>query len=664
MGKFSDQLRSDKIITPLRRTFTERKWTAEYKKLGEDESDAAIFEAGILIYKKLEHVRQSLKLATRTDVNDTTKIRAYVAITNREYVVLHNKFMDQTSNAASVDESLIMSDLINAKIQLPTKVAYLPDEILQSTVDGIEIAIRAIQRNNNLSGQAQFAKIKPIELLTDINLGVIYSQAESLWHDCLWNGFIQTTIKLKDGTTLKYFRATNKLHQKWLAISQKRDMNITMQFTTIKFSQILKSPATRQLIENTKLAHAIKKNGRNQIISLTLTNNDEDKASIAKYYATRSYATPDYYLNLLEEKMSSATPTIGNLLKAWALLTSIARIQISEIDRKASAKDFSSGLGGLEIFAQPLKINALTDALSKSASITLATAKNVISFLTYQGDEMQELWTQPIVRINNESVCALHGVLISANLQRVVNCWLQQMDFDMGRRGPLFETYMRTEIMDSFLASKFLKTAQVLQKNFVFAPKGERKEEIDLIITLQSVVIIAELKCRLQPAEAKQYAIHRNMVLQATDQIKRKVDAINRWKAEFRNEANKNGLNIPANFTVLPMVILNNPIHAGLVINDIPVIDEPLIRIFIDGVFGELARQTPEGKVEHLFSRTLYSSIDEAAAYASEYFSNPPQLNAYKTIERRIVPILSIDNDDWQGIYEVLDCKVSSPSIP
>lgn len=206
-----------------------------------------------------------------------------------------------------------------------------------------------------------------------------------------------------------------------------------------------------------------------------------------------------------------------------------------------------------------------------------------MDFLTYRGESAQELWAQPLVHIAPGRVAPLFGATKSPNLRRIVDVWLAQLGIDLSARGPAFETNVRNEIAAAIAASPKLSGAKVIDGTFVFRPRGGREEELDIVIGLGSLVMIGEVKCILHPTEPKRYFRHRQTVLDAVQQVKRKAQSVLENPKDFIDQVGTRQLSVKEEFDVLPIVIIDGAIHAGVARDGVPIVDLTILRIFFEG---------------------------------------------------------------------------------
>ena len=196
-----------------------------------------------------------------------------------------------------------------------------------------------------------------------------------------------------------------------------------------------------------------------------------------------------------------------------------------------------------------------------------------------------------------------------------------------------------------------------LGQALTFTPPGERSEEIDLIILVGDKVLVGEVKCFLEPTEPKQVARHRDKVLEAVAQVKRKAFAVASHRDAFKVRAKQVRLALPDNFDVIPIVVLNSAFHAGVAVDDVPIVDEYILGVFFRGEFNELASHSAESGLSTVRKRVLYTSAEEGAQALRGFLMNPPQMQPLLAgVRKRWLPIHPVNDEDWMGLYFAVDC--------
>lgn len=648
MGLFIKKVQEGSVIGPLRRKFSVESWMAAYDLYREDKADESLQKVGLLINEKADVIRSELKLTFVNQFRATTKVRAFVAFLNYNFCALVNKtqYAFQQIVAQTENGQLMMHELAGVKLKLPEGAEFSPDEIIQSIVDGVEIPLKKIlELNPDLLGNPQFGKLNWDDLMNDSNLGSQYLHIERLWDDCLWNGY----EVVGNGREFK-FSSTNKAWLSLGAMSRVRSNGLIQQFEAYA-QQLQKLPSYGHhlhMLGPIKVT-GLMKEGRRQRITLAHFENQSNEG--CNLLALRAYASELYYKDLLSEEQASLNgSTLNQLLTAWIVVCQVSRIVREGIDFDGEGVAIEPH-ALFPNFVPVLQIRALEFAVSEACKVSLIQSAALIDFFVFRGKSDQELWAQPLVPISKGAVTPLFATTTSPNLRRLVDVWLKQLNVDLGQRGPAFEKYICASIRRQIGCSPLLSgQSKCLEHGLKFTPSGDREEQIDVVIVIGNTVILGEAKCFLEPTEAKELAIHRDKIVDAVEQIKRKADSVSRNKVGFRQRLSQLGVVLAEDFTFLPIVILNSAIHCGIAVDGVPIVDEPILEVFFRGELVEMASfNTHEGfKSER--KRAIYSSINEAENVLAEYLSAPPQMKPlYAGLYQRSIPIPPINEMDWVG---------------
>ena len=199
---------------------------------------------------------------------------------------------------------------------------------------------------------------------------------------------------------------------------------------------------------------------------------------------------------------------------------------------------------------------------------------------------------------------------LTAEAPRLLDVWLRQLGVKLERRGPAFEQHVRTELANLIARSALRPISQVLAQAVVFKPPHDREEEIDVVLRIGDSIVICEAKCILSPAEAEQTARHRGTVIEAADQVTRKAAAVSAHKAAFAALLTQKGIQVPPDFHVLPLVIINSAIHAGFPVKGVPIVDEHILRVFFNGQFTDTISENNHARDVAVYR--VYQTVAEA----------------------------------------------------
>lgn len=652
MGRFFDAIQKDEVIGPLRRGFKTKDWNHAYKTLGEDEKDESLHQIGLIILAKANEIRSNLTVASSENINKTTKLRSFIAVLNYNNCALRRK-THETFKSKEKNENLIMvHELVEMKLKLQSGANFSPDEIIQSMVDGAQVPIKFILSNaGETYGNPDYSNLNWPNVISDFNLGILYSHIEAIWDDCLWNDF-----RVIHERNQIIFSPETTTWESRLVASQFRTDNLNMQFLNQAYTTFSRTgeKKLKELI-GIRNVKSLLKVGRKQVISFEQKSNLIDIA--IPLFAARLYASEPYYRELLSEPQNHLCgASLDDLLRAWAIVSNIAIILR---DNLYSVDITNKPESWFQSYAPIIQIDVLVKAISTELSIKLSQANAIVKFLTFEAKKGQELWAQPLIPVSEKSLAPLFSAAIAPNLRRIIDVWLKQLDVDMSRRGPAFENHINEFIKSGIGSSAFLKNAMVLPKGLKFRPSNDREEQIDTVFAIDDLVIMGESKCIRQPSEAKEFAMHRKTVIDASSQIRRKAISAERNRKEFHHALSEQGIQVPQDFKILPIVILSGSIHAGFEVDDVPIVDEYILNVFFQGELIDFALRHSNGNMEHIKKRIIYTSYNDAAKIAPAYFRSPPQMEAFvKGIKPRWIPIVNISEKDWEGIYLTFECKL------
>lgn len=667
MGEFTRQVQNDKVPGPLRRKFTPAGWKKQFESFAEpDQQDQNVYAAALVIYEKLENIRSRLKLSTSTTLSATTKLRAFVAAVNHHFLVAQSKSEAAIAElgarrAAEQPEGFRVEELTSVKLELPGGFEWSPAEIVESLVDGIEIPVRfSLSASPDLAGNPRMDQVEWKDILLELNLGIFYRHAEDLWEDCLWNSY-----KLLDTGRTKVFLPMDVDLKRGYSMGLARRLSLNIGFTVLatKYHRSLvamgRMPRMREI-------RGIERQGKRQ--EITVTTPHEPSASQEQFLVNRSLASEPYYAELLKEPQATLSGlSIERLLDAWNAVSRAALLLVEQVSKKhvAGLDKGSEAHAWLADYAPVLQVDALAHAVSSIAGVTRVESKRLIDFLTFKGQTGQEIWAQPLVPVGPFTVAPAFIATVAPNLRRLVDVWLKQLGVDLSRRGPAFEIHVRAMVQQGIRDSRSLSgCAWSIKDDYTFKPTNGRDEQIDLILVIGSRVIVAEVKCILEPTDSKGVATHRRTVLGAAEQASRKSNAIEANRAEFIADVKRFGIDLPENFSVFPLVVVSTSTHVGVPAHGVPVVDEYILGRFLDGEFEDVAIWGGELSIRKTMKTIFYSDAGGAEAQLGEYFSDPPQLKRFKAgVRGRMIPFHAIDDDDWVGMVFTLECVPEDVSL-
>lgn len=252
--------------------------------------------------------------------------------------------------------------------------------------------------------------------------------------------------------------------------------------------------------------------------------------------------------------------------------------------------------------------------------------------LFINSDSYYDIWERPLIKINNHIIPVLLP-LLSGNLLRIVDYWLEQGGFDLDSRGKKFEEFIKQKLKYSIARNGF--KIEIVEKN-IFTNAEGNFEEIDLIIELKNVILIAEVKCIKYPFDTRDYHNMHKRLKDGAEQINRKIEFL------------KNNINDFPNTDILSKkiikaVITNYPIFSGYIIQDVPIVDFSLLEnYFIHGSLnkGKMTIGKTPIEFEDVNIIRYYNNEDEMCENLQDFFLKPiPVIDKFDAVEIKETPV-------------------------
>ncbi len=255
------------------------------------------------------------------------------------------------------------------------------------------------------------------------------------------------------------------------------------------------------------------------------------------------------------------------------------------------------------------KLNELRPSLGRSKFPRLE-ADAILRYFRPTDLAKDDYWAAFLLPIDDASVVPLVAPLTAPNLLYLIERWMKAGKIDLSKKGPLFESVVRDTLGRAISESRKLKMARVWNRSVVIE-LTTGAEEIDVVIQIGSTFLIGELKCDLFPAEPYDVYLYYSMLESAGTQAKRKASAAQNNQAAFFKAL---GISAPPKISsVLPFVLVNQPLGAGHSVDGVPVTDVFLMRRFLDeGEVENLGRLDEQGLLIRSVRTSLYE--DDASA--------------------------------------------------
>jgi hypothetical protein len=336
-----------------------------------------------------------------------------------------------------------------------------------------------------------------------------------------------------------------------------------------------------------------------------------EKESVFK--ELQSFATLTSYYAFIRNELLPNISNI-NLYDVLVIFTEVQHLfskafDISKVETATDVKNFN-------LFKLKIKKQDLINYIVLKTKYSIIQVRQTIELFIHK-EGFYNIWERPIIEIGNFLIPVILP-LLNPNSLRMLDYWLEKGGFDLDSRGLLFEKHIKKVL--SFELKRKGFEVNIPTEN-IFRNENDEFEEIDLIVELKNVTLIAEVKCIKYPFDPRDYYNMHSRLSEGAEQINRKTHFLNENKKHFKNES---FLSKP----IVKLVITNYPIFSGYIIDRVSITDFSLLEnYFINGALGKGRMVgTKKGvEIDDSFHSEIkyYSNEDEFSDNLENFFKNP-----------------------------------------
>lgn len=273
----------------------------------------------------------------------------------------------------------------------------------------------------------------------------------------------------------------------------------------------------------------------------------EIQAAIDAYYE---------FLDLNMELTGLRGINVAEMLSVWVALQYICR-EVTEHVRldKYNVIYTKEEMDGIP---RKFRIIDLVGYLTKLTGLRENIITLVLEALTVDWEKYNNIWTSPLYKIK-DYYCLPFYPIINSMPYNIIENMLQKGGYGLDQRGYDFEQYVYHQIAD--VKHEYGLVCKAASRY------GSKKEEIDLLIALRDVVVIAEVKCIHYSMSPQNYGDACDRLEKGAEQALKKAEYMRKHPELFEDLGDVNKKKI------IPVVLTNYPIFSGLEYTGVYVID-------------------------------------------------------------------------------------------
>lgn len=326
-----------------------------------------------------------------------------------------------------------------------------------------------------------------------------------------------------------------------------------------------------------------------------------------------------------------ANATVDEATSVWGAIQYIAMYV-------STYKDYDVALFKREDFSEvPSKIrkDSLIDYVVKLTNIKASKVKMVIMKMEADWSRYNDMWTSMIYPVGDYYLLPFYPILYSSPYN-VIDQMMLRGGVDLDNRGKLFERYLYQQLTEKRTSYpiKCLKAGD-------YGENGDN-EEIDLVVGMKNVILVADAKCIHYSVEPINYAEAWGRLEEGCEQAIRKSEFVRNHPAYFTS------LGDISNKRFVPFVITNYPTFTGFSHNGVYVIDSHSFLAYMQGGYVTM-RKMGMNEDPIIAARRFYQNEDQYSDNFESYLqSNPIKEIFRKRIYIRDLPLMPKSKDTYK----------------
>ena len=328
-----------------------------------------------------------------------------------------------------------------------------------------------------------------------------------------------------------------------------------------------------------------------------------------------------------------ANATVDEAISVWGAIQYIAMYV-------STYTDYDVALFKKEDFSVvPSKIckESLIDYVVKLTNIKASKVKMVIMKMEADWSRYNDMWTSMIYPVGDYYLLPFYPILYSSPYN-VIDQMMLRGGVDLDNRGKLFERYLYQQLTEKRTSYpiKCLKAGD-------YGENGDN-EEIDVVVGMKNVILVADAKCIHYSVEPINYAEAWGRLEEGCEQAIRKALFIRNHPEHFL------ALGDFSNKRFVPFVITNYPTYTGFSHNGVYVIDSHSFLAYMQGGYVTM-REMGMNENPIIAARRFYQNEDQYSDNFESYLqSNPIKEIFRKRIYIRDLPLMPESKDTYKVV--------------
>ncbi len=605
----------DKLSSPFAKNFNIDQWKYALVESKNNERDTKLCLSAIFFGQQVSSLRQKYVETIFRGISKRSALVLAVGSANRNYLALKTDFRNKQNELAKSKNAdpFHLMDVGKAGSQIAPQKNLSRDDLTTAIVDTLP---HWFFEAKNLKGERE-----PISTdfgLLELRAGRVLSVEaglRDLWMSALWEA-----RELKnEGEDLIFGPADRESDAYWFASQMRAEAALWGPLAL--FHDLPEDRVDTRHVKTVSFAQSRKRRAR-------LNAFKPSPRKIQKLNETMSILESSYIKDFLDVpvEVAGADITMRLLVQSLWLLGELGSEMISNVHAKTIR-----GYQDAKEFSLRVSKNDCLRAFREGLGVEEIVAKSILSQLVLSPDDTAKCfrdgaWFHPLIELDEDHVMiVLPSVEVGAKIRFVERTLSELLGPDLTKvksLGETFEIGVRERIRAALVKNKDIYDFSCLPHAVDEVSNGG--EEIDLLFRIGGRVVVGEVKCLVAPNESIERFNHLSKLEEAARQAKRKAEWLSKNMPLVEDLLGVDA----AKAEIIPLVVLNQRIGSGLVIDGVAITDIFLLELFAnDGEYSSGAAMT-KGKKAVTFT-TFYRNQEEAESAITKVFSSPPPLKPF-----------------------------------
>lgn len=631
-NSFINKIRENKISSPIRQDFKMVEWNNAVKNTALEHE---IYEAGIFFHELLLGIRNILKDMNgyNKTISRTEFLKLFTGLANRANVTMAN-MANSHSNKLDVNKTHTDLELMSKKYNNnPLEISFSIEEIAIGTVDGMFYNILGHLKDNEPEIQHSFNDEHVIESIKLENmLSQLYYNFEQYWNSILYGQMSFSKV----GDEIK-LRGIPELMIPYVISNNRR----------------AKLHVSNMLTYNSIFLDAIQNkifltfNGKSVAYDKFKNLNIRNKNTILMNHISFIDKTIEFF----PENLPNKSFTIFDVIQVFVQLSSLCNDLLSGLPKNDEIK--KNGVAKLKKYSPTINVNQLINKLSKVLNTSKPKIIEILDLLTFTGEFKKnapraDLWRSPLIKLNEDEYLIVIEPILHPVGVRCFEGWLQNLGVSLDIKGAEFESFIKQGIKDNISENPLKLSYDIMEleaKNSDTLRINGEEEEIDLLLRIDNLIVLAEAKCVSTADSSISYWHTLKAIKKGSEQAERKLRFVQRNFIDICRKLNWE-FDAEAEYKFQPLVIVSSGIGAGFDLFGTPIIDTTILNNYLRSPIYPLVSLDHDN---HLAYLKLYETTSDFVSNFKTYVTHPPAIETIKLHVDFLPPIPIVDPKTMQA---------------